>query len=101
MVSLKTMIYDKLSIVIPLKDNQDNKDQNDTSTTRPTFTCIILHYCHYIVEYHEIVSHNKNTFMFYTRVATSRHFVKTKSKRSICNLCFHEMTVVLKVKTEE
>ena len=84
MVSLKTLIHDKLSIVMSLssrriaKDNQDIKDQKDISTTRS----ILLHVLYYttaIVDYHEIASHNKKSHMFYTRAATSRHFVNTKS----------------------
>ena len=62
------------------KDNRDNKDQNDTSTTRRLYLVHVLYYTTAIVDYHEIAFFMK---LFYTRAATSRHFVKTKSKRSM------------------
>ena len=58
----------------------------------PLLLGLLLHELYYttaIVEYHEIVSHNKNPICFIRVISV------------LCNLCFHEMTVVLKVQTEE
>ena len=69
----------------------------------PLLLGLLLHVLYYttaIVEYHEIVSHNTNPICFIRarlRAVTSRK----KNQSVLCNLCFHEMTVVIKVQTEE